>query len=464
MGHHAMNLTTLHADVAGIVNREAQGLTHIFLERMAPIVAVDAHDAHARVYDLDTSLPAENLRPSAWDMALAVIEIEVLGRFPREIARSLDLHSHIRQQITHMLMLHDRLSTACRVTLGPFEGVFVGGSGDTDCGDRRDRARPCEGLADDEVAVAFRAGNNVLFGNAHVVEHERIVLTEAMAHRVNDLLDAEAQRASWHHDCAQTLLAALRLVRPDDAYVDVGTLFVPPAGIARPVFASIQHVLAVHQLGGETDAYGRRLWCIEICGAAGTAPCLAYHPAGKILSLRIRAGRPKPLLLFGIGAEPGDVHKAQTIDQERRREARVDGANLLGDQLEVEVTDAATTVLLGKESHGEPTLVRLDVSRFGLGEGLMRVARCICIGNERSEHVLREVARCLPQLLLFFRQSEIDGHFLRLLNEGPRAARKSGDRRCAPLPMALALPLINSSSHERRQSRQTKMQQAAGAL
>src|SRR5215475_2837959 len=36
MGHHAMNLTTLHADVAGIVNREAQGLTHIFLERMAP--------------------------------------------------------------------------------------------------------------------------------------------------------------------------------------------------------------------------------------------------------------------------------------------------------------------------------------------------------------------------------------------------------------------------------------------
>src|SRR6516164_6424936 len=236
----------------------------------------------------------------------------------------------------------------------------------------------------------------------------------------------------------------------------------PPA--LRPVFASIQHVLAVHQLGGETDAYGQRLRCIEICGAAGTARCLAYHPASKILSLRIRAGRPKPLLLFGIGAEPGDVHKAQTIDQERRREARVDGANLLGDQLEVEVTDAATTVLLGKESHGEPTLVRLDVSRFGLGEGLMRVARCICIGNERSEHVLREVARCLPQLLLFFRQSEIDGHFLRLLNEGPRAARKSGDRRCAPLPTALALPLINSSLHERRQSRQTKMQQAAGAL
>src|SRR6266404_5797505 len=83
-----MNLTTLHADVAGVVDREAQGLTHIFLERMAPIVAVDAHDAHARVYDLDTGLPAENLRPGAWDMALAVIEIEVLGRFPGEIARS----------------------------------------------------------------------------------------------------------------------------------------------------------------------------------------------------------------------------------------------------------------------------------------------------------------------------------------------------------------------------------------
>src|SRR6202048_1299956 len=441
MGHHAMNLTTLHADVAGVVDREAQGLTHIFLERMAPIVAVDAHDAHARVYDLDTGLPAKNLRPSAWDMALAVIEIEVLVGFPGEIARTLDLHSHIRQQITHMLMLHDRLSTTCRVTLGPFEGVFVGGSGDTDCGDRRDRARPCEGLADDEVAVAFRAGNDVLSGNTHVVEHERIVLTEAMAHRVDDLLDAEARRASRHHDCAQTLLAALRLVRPDDAYVDVGALFVPPAGIARPVFASIQHVLAVRQLGGETDAYGRRLWCIEICGAAGTAPCLAYHPAGKILSLRIRAGRPEPLLLFGIGAEPGDVHEAQTIDQERRREARVDGANLLGDQLEVEVADAAATVLLGKESHGEPKLIRLDISRLGLGEGLMRVARCICIGNQRCEHVLREVTRGLPQILLFFRQPEIDGHCCVSLNDGPRATRKFDDWRCAPLPMALALPL-----------------------
>src|SRR5260370_11125996 len=205
-----MNLTTLQADVPGAVDREPHGVTHIFLGRMPPIVAVDAHDAHARVYDLDTGLPAENLRPSAWDMALAVIEIEVLGRFPGEIARSLDLHSHIRQQITHMLMLHDRLSTTCRVTLGPFEGVFVGGSVYTDCADRRDLVRPCEGLADDEVAVAFRAGNDVLFGNTHVVEHERIVLTEALSHRVDDLLDAEARRASRAHDCAQTLLTALR--------------------------------------------------------------------------------------------------------------------------------------------------------------------------------------------------------------------------------------------------------------
>src|SRR6201997_1784413 len=117
---------------------------------MAPVVAVDAHDAHARVYVLDTGLPAENLRPGAWHMALAVIEIEVLGRFPGEIARSLDLHSHIRQQITHMLMLHDRLTPPCRVPLGPFEGIFVGSSGDSDCGDRRDRARPCESLADDQ--------------------------------------------------------------------------------------------------------------------------------------------------------------------------------------------------------------------------------------------------------------------------------------------------------------------------
>src|ERR1700754_55814 len=114
-----MNLTALHADIAGVVDREAQGLAHVLLERMAPVVAVDAHDAHARVYDLDTGFPAENLRPGAWDMALAVIQIEILGRFPGEIARSLDLHGHIRQQITRMLMLHDRLSATCSVPLGP---------------------------------------------------------------------------------------------------------------------------------------------------------------------------------------------------------------------------------------------------------------------------------------------------------------------------------------------------------
>src|ERR1700737_385711 len=125
MGHHAMNLTALHPDVAGVVDREAQRLTHIFLERMALIVAVDAHDAHARVYDLDTGLPAENLRPRAWDMALAVIEIEVVGPFAGEEARHLELHRPIRPQITHTLILHNRLRTTCRVTLGPFEGVFV---------------------------------------------------------------------------------------------------------------------------------------------------------------------------------------------------------------------------------------------------------------------------------------------------------------------------------------------------
>ena len=54
----------------------------------------------------------------------------------------------------------------------------------------------------------------------------------------------------------------------------------------------------------------------------------------------------------------------------------------------------------------------------------MRVARCICIGNQRCEHVLREVTRGLPQILLFYRQPEIDGHCCVSLNDGPRAARK----------------------------------------
>src|SRR3984893_9546475 len=184
------------------------------------------------------------------------------------------------------------------------------------------------------------------------------------------------------------------------------------------------------------------------CGASkfavppGRPPAPPTPPTGKILSLRVRAGRPKPLLLFGIGAEPGDVHEAQTIDQERRREARVDGANLLGDQLEVEGADAAATVLLGKESHGDPKLIRLDISRLGLGEGLMRVARCICIGNQRSEHVLREVTRGLPQILLFCRQPEIDGHCCSSLKRWSAGSAQVPRRPKLLLPVCFRAPQL----------------------
>src|SRR6202007_2606043 len=66
----------------------------------------------------------------------------------------------------------------------------------------------------------------------------------------------------------QTFLASLAGVRPHNANIYVCALLVPTSGIARPVLSSVEHVLVVHQLGGQTDSDRRRLRRIEIGGAA----------------------------------------------------------------------------------------------------------------------------------------------------------------------------------------------------
>ena len=85
--HHAMDLATLHADIAGVIDREAQRLPHVLLQGMALVVAVYAHDPHARVDHIDAGLTAKDFRPGAWNMALAVVKIEILCCLPREVAR-----------------------------------------------------------------------------------------------------------------------------------------------------------------------------------------------------------------------------------------------------------------------------------------------------------------------------------------------------------------------------------------
>src|SRR4029077_16605512 len=82
------------------------------------------------------------------------------------------------------------------------------------------------------------------------------------------------------------------------------------------------------------------------------------------------------------------------------------------------------------------------VSRLGLGEGLMRVARCICIGNQRCEHVLREVTRGLPQILLFCRQPEIDGHCCSSLKRWSAGSAQVPRRPKLLLPVCFRAPQL----------------------
>src|SRR5262245_1047734 len=131
-----------------------------------------------------------------------------------------------------------------------------------------------------------------------------------MAHRVDNLVDAETWRAPGHHDGAQAILAARRLVSPDDADIHIGALFVPSPRIAGPIFATIEDVLALRQLSSQSYADGRGLRCVKVGRAAWPARRLAHHPSGQIFALRVIACRPEPFLLLGLSAEPRHVHES----------------------------------------------------------------------------------------------------------------------------------------------------------
>jgi hypothetical protein len=104
--------------------------------------------------------------------------------------------------------------------------------------------------------------------------------------------------AQRHHDRAQAVSTTLRPVGANDAHVDVRALLVPAAGVARPVFSAVDHVLAVPEFGDETDSHGVRLRRVEVGGLAGITGWLAHHPAREVPPLRIARRRPEPLLLL----------------------------------------------------------------------------------------------------------------------------------------------------------------------
>src|SRR5262249_12871922 len=106
-------------------------------------------------------------------------------------------------------------------------------------------------------------------------------------------------------------------------------------GIAGPIFAAVDDVLALLEFSSKSYADGRGLRCVEIGRAAWSARRLTHHPSGQIFALRVIACRLEPFLLLGLSAEPHHVHETQAVDQDRGGEARVDGTDLLGHQLEI---------------------------------------------------------------------------------------------------------------------------------
>jgi hypothetical protein len=110
-----------------------------------------------------------------------------------------------------------------------------------------------------------------------------------------------------------------------------------------------------------------------------------YSPLGSE-----QAGR-SHFAFFGRGAEPDHVHKTETVDQDGGGESRVDGTNLLGDQLQVEVADTAAAILFGQEAHCQTAFIGFDIGRFGLGEGLMRIRGRISVAYQRRQDRLGKV-------------------------------------------------------------------------
>jgi hypothetical protein len=63
----------LHADVAGIVEREHHRLAQILLDRVAPVEGVDAHDLHGAEHGIEQDLADEHLGHGSDGVTLAVI-------------------------------------------------------------------------------------------------------------------------------------------------------------------------------------------------------------------------------------------------------------------------------------------------------------------------------------------------------------------------------------------------------
>ena len=100
-------------------------------------------------------------------------------------------------------------------------------------------------------------------------------------------------------------------------------------------------------LGGDADAGRMLAWVIEVGGAARRAGGFADGPAGEVTVRRIGGRFADPFALLLLGAIPGHGHEPEAVDQQDSGEARIDRGDLLGDDLQVDIADAAATTPVG---------------------------------------------------------------------------------------------------------------------
>ncbi len=117
-----------------------------------------------------------------------------------------------------------------------------------------------------------------------------------------------------------------------------------------------------------------------------------------------------PFYFLLLASEPGNGHQTQAIDQKDRRKTRIDGGNFLGNQLQIDVTDASAAIFLRQKAHRESQFVGFFIRPPHHLERFLCVLLKICFLHDRFQAILRELTSFLLQSFLRLGQREVDSH------------------------------------------------------
>jgi len=200
-------------------------------------------------------------------------------------------------------------------------------------------------------------------------------------------------------------------VGPRHDQVQVRPLVVPAPDVARPVLAAVDHVVVAVRHGRDTHPGAAAGRGVEVRGAARGTGRLARRVADYEFPGIVGGGPADESSLLLFGAVVPHRHQAQAIHQNCRGKSGVDRADLLRRDHEVDVGEAATTVLGGQHREGDAALHGLGVGRFGEVEAGQRIGFGVGLPDDGRQHVASELAGRFLDLALLRGQGEIDRHW-----------------------------------------------------